>query len=169
MIDALLALPPHMRDRLASALETGLVAPPCSIGALRAALGTRDIGDGLLAAVSQMDRAGLSGSSAAIVVRTISEVSRRSTKPDIVWSGPDLPGVHARDTRRVFEELLGTAERAIWASTYAFFDGPKVFDVLCRRMDARPKLQVTLLLNIARKQGDTTTGEQLVRRFADRF
>ncbi len=59
--------------------------------------------------------------------------------------------------------------RAAWASTYAFFDGPKAFEVLARRMDARPELGVTLLLNIQRKRGDTTAAEQLVRKFADRF
>jgi phosphatidylserine/phosphatidylglycerophosphate/cardiolipin synthase-like enzyme len=93
----------------------------------------------------------------------------RISKPDLVWSGPEVPGLHARDTRRVYEELLGCAERSIWASTYAFFDGPKAFEVLARRMDAKPGLRVTLLLNIQRKRGDTTTAEYLVRGFADRF
>ena len=55
-----------------------------------------------------------------------------------MWSGLEVPGLHARDTRRVYEELLGSAERSIWASTYAFFDGPKAFEVLARRMDERP-------------------------------
>jgi phosphatidylserine/phosphatidylglycerophosphate/cardiolipin synthase-like enzyme len=36
-------------------------------------------------------------------------------------------------------------------------------------MDAVQALQVTLLLNIQRKHGDTTSTEQLVRRFADRL
>jgi phosphatidylserine/phosphatidylglycerophosphate/cardiolipin synthase-like enzyme len=80
-----------------------------------------------------------------------------------------VPGLHARDTRRVYEELLSSAERSILASTYAFFDGPKAFEVLARRMDMRSDLRVTLLLNIQRKKGDTTAVEQLVRRFADRF
>ncbi len=80
-----------------------------------------------------------------------------------------MPGLHARDTRRVYEELLGSAERSVWASTYAFFDGPRAFEVLARRMDARSELRVTLLLNIQRKRGDATAAEQLVRRFADRF
>ena len=80
-----------------------------------------------------------------------------------------MPGVHARDTRRVYEELLGSAERSVWASTYAFFDGPKAFEVLARRMDERPNLDVSLLLNIQRKKGDTTTAEQVVRKFTDRF
>lgn len=169
MIDALIALPSHLRDRLASAYETGLVRAPYSVGALRSALGAPDVGERLLAAVQEMERLGLAGPSAAALVRSVSEVTRRTTKPDIVWSGPEVPGVHARDTRRVFEELLSTAERSIWASTYAFFDGPRVFDVLSRRMDAKPELQVTLLLNIERKRGDTTAADQLVRRFAERF
>jgi phosphatidylserine/phosphatidylglycerophosphate/cardiolipin synthase-like enzyme len=80
-----------------------------------------------------------------------------------------VPGLHARDTRRVYEELLGCAERSVWASTYAFFDGPRAFEVLARRMDTRPDLCVTLLLNIQRKRGDTTDADHLVRRFADRF
>jgi len=65
-----------------------------------------------------------------------------------------------------YEELLGSAERSIWASTYAFFDGPKAFEVLARRMERTPALRVTLLLNIQRKRGDTTTSVELVRRFA---
>jgi len=65
--------------------------------------------------------------------------------------------------------LLGSAKQSIWASTYAFFDGPKAFEVLARRMDAIPELSVTLLLNIQRKRGDTTASENLVRAFADHF
>jgi phosphatidylserine/phosphatidylglycerophosphate/cardiolipin synthase-like enzyme len=80
-----------------------------------------------------------------------------------------VPGLHARDTRRVYEELLGSAQHSVWASTYVFFDGPKAFEVLARRMDARPELRATLLLNIQRKKGDTTAAEQLVRKFADQF
>lgn len=65
--------------------------------------------------------------------------------------------------------MLGCAERSIWASTYAFFDGPKAFEVLARHMDSTPALRVTLLLNIRRQKNDSTASEQLVRRFADHF
>jgi phosphatidylserine/phosphatidylglycerophosphate/cardiolipin synthase-like enzyme len=169
VIDALIDLPPHLRDRLASALESGLLSTPYSMGALRSALGAVGVGENLLEAVREMQRLGIEGAGAATMIRTISDVTRRATKPDIVWSGPEVPGLHARDTRRVFEELLSTAERSIWASTYAFFDGPRVFDTLSRRMDARPELHVTLLLNIERKKNDTSATEQVVRRFAERF
>jgi len=86
-----------------------------------------------------------------------------------VWSGPEVTGLHARDTRRVYEELLGSAARAAWVATYAFFDGPRAFEVLARRMDETPGLAVTLLLNVQRRKGDTTGADHLVRRFADRF
>jgi phosphatidylserine/phosphatidylglycerophosphate/cardiolipin synthase-like enzyme len=69
----------------------------------------------------------------------------------------------------VYEELLGSAERSVWACSYAYFDGPRAFDVLARRMDTTPTLRVTLLLNIQRRRGDTTAAHQLVRKFADRF
>ena len=65
--------------------------------------------------------------------------------------------------------MLSSAEYSVWASTYAFFDGPKAFEILARRMDARPELRVKLLLNIQRKRGDTTVAEHLVRKFTDRF
>ena len=80
-----------------------------------------------------------------------------------------MPGLHARDTRRVYEELLGSAEISIWASTFAFFDGPRAFAVLSHRMEERAELRVTLLLNIQRARGDKTDATHIVRSFADRF
>ena len=53
--------------------------------------------------------------------------------------------------------------------SYAFFDGPRAFAALAGRLDANPRLEVTLLLNIERRRGDTTAADALVRRFADRF
>lgn len=169
MHDALLNLPAHLRMRLASALETGLVAPPYSATAVRAASGICDDLDAVVGALEDLARLGVTGRGAAAWLALIDEVGSRAPLADLVWSGPEVPGLHARDTRRVYDELLGSAERSIWASTYAFFDGPKAFDVLSRRLDTAPDLQVTLLLNIERKHGDTSSADALVRRFADRF
>jgi cardiolipin synthase len=169
VIDALLDLPPHLRERLASALESGLLGPSPTPTALRSVLGSREGGEDLVTSLLDLGRLGISGSAAAAWLRTIAHAAARTPKPDLVRSGPEVPGLHARDTRRVYEELLGCAERSIWASTYVFFDGPKAFEVLARRMESRPALRVTLLLNIQRQRNDTTVSEQLVRRFADRF
>ena len=169
MIDALLDLPDHLRKRLASALDSGLLAPPYSAVTLRSVLGVQEDGEDVVGVLLELERLGVSGPAAAAWIRTVEEATSRTPRPDLVWSGPEVPGLHARDTRRVYEELLGSAERSVWASTYAFFDGPKAFEVLARRMDTTPDLRVTLLLNIQRKRGDATAAEQLVRKFADRF
>jgi phosphatidylserine/phosphatidylglycerophosphate/cardiolipin synthase-like enzyme len=169
MIEALLDLPTHLRKRVASALASGLLAAPYSATSLRSVMGNQQGGEEVAHTLLELDRLGVSGPAAAVWIQTIEDATSRVPRPDLVWSGPDVPGLHARDTRRVYEELLGSAEHSVWASTYAFFDGPRAFEVLARRMDARPGLSATLLLNIQRKWGDTTAAEQLVRRFADRF
>jgi phosphatidylserine/phosphatidylglycerophosphate/cardiolipin synthase-like enzyme len=169
MMDALLDLPPHLQDRLASALESGLLGPSPSATSVQAVLGNTKNAEGIAAAVREIADLGVKGPATAAWLRTIVQATARKPNPDLVWSGPEVPGLHARDTRRVYEELLGRAERSIWASTYAFFDGPKAFEVLARRMEERPTLRVILLLNIQRKRNDTTASEQLVRRFADHF
>lgn len=123
----------------------------------------------MVAALAKLERLGVSGPASAAWIRAVEEAASRTPMPDLVWSGPEVPGVHARDTRRVYEELLGSAEHSVWACSFAYFDGPRAFDVLARRMDSRPDLRVTLLLNIQRRRGDTTAADQLVRRFTERF
>jgi phosphatidylserine/phosphatidylglycerophosphate/cardiolipin synthase-like enzyme len=169
VIDGLLDLPSHVRERLASALEGGLVEPPYSLPSLRSVLGLREGGEAALAGVNELARLGVTGAAAGAWLRALERLTGRMPKPDLVWSGPEVPGLHARDTRRVYEELLSSAVRSVWVSTYAFFDGPRAFEVLARCMEAAPLLRVTLLLNIQRKRGDTTASDHLVRAFADRF
>ena len=139
-----------------------LLAAPSVLGGIK---GKEEIS----AALVELESLGISGRGAGAWMRTVGKASARTAAPDLVWSGPEVPGLHARDTRRVYEELLGSAERTVWASTYAFFDGPRAFEVLARRMDERTELRVSLLLNIQRRRGDTTAAENLVRRFADHF
>lgn len=169
MIEAVLDLPSHLRKRLAQALEAGQLAPPYTDGTLRLVLGSGDKSGDLLGAIRELERLGITGRAAAAWIRTVEQAAGKTPRPDLVWSGPEVSGLHARDTRRVYEELLGSAARSIWASSYAYFDGPRAFEVLARRMDAVPGLRVSLLLNIQRRKGDTSAAEQVVRKFADRF
>lgn len=169
MIDGLLGLPPHLRERLAGALESGLLPVSPGPAALRSVLGGGDSLSSTAAALGDLARLGVSGAAAAVWIRSLASVESQLPRTDLVWSGPEVPGLHARDTRRVYDELLGSAERSLWVSTFVFYDGPRAFATLARRMDAAPGLQVTLLLNIQRKRGDTTAADQLVRRFTERF
>lgn len=169
MIDALFDLPAHLRERIATAVETGMLTPPYSETSLLSYAGIQDSGGEIRLALQELHQHGISGSGLAVWMRTVTEIESRATRPDLVWSGPEVPGLHARDTRRVFEELLGSATRSIWACSYAFFDGPKAFEILAQRMDQLPELQVRLLLNIQRKKGDTTHPDGVVMAFAERF
>lgn len=169
MIEALLALPAHLRRRLADSLDAGVLTVPCSPVSLRSVLGSSDGFEDIVTALTALERLGLSGPACAAWIRTVEQASLRTPRPDLVWSGPEVPGIHARDTRRVYEELLSSAEHSVWACSYAYFDGPRAFEVLAHRMDAMAELRVTLLLNIQRRKGDTTSANDLVRRFADRF
>jgi len=169
MIDTILNLPSHLRERLAHALQSGLLAAPYSSISVQSVLGNTNVGNEVVADLLTLEQLGISDKAAAAWIRTVEKASARISKPDLVWSGPEVSGLHARDTRRVYEELLGSAQFSVWASTYAFFDGPKAFEVLAQRMDALPELNVTLLLNIQRKRGDTRVSEYLVRAFAEHF
>jgi len=169
MTDALLALPPHLRKRLERALDSGLLAPPYRPVAVSAALGGAAESGAVAAALVALDGLGVSRRGCAAWLRGFERVAGRRTAPTFVWSGPEVAGLHARDTRRVYEQLLGSAARSAWVATYAFFDGPRAFEVLARRMDDAPDVAVTLLLNVQRRRGDTTGADRLVRRFADRF
>jgi len=134
MIDAILDLPSHLRHRLASALDAGLVAAPYSDSSLRSLLGNAAGVDHIVAALSELGRVGISGPAAAAWIENVEQAAARIPRADLVWSGLEVPWLHARDTRRVYEELLDGAEHSAWVSTYAFFDGPRAFEVLARRM-----------------------------------
>ena len=169
MTDVLFAMPAHLRRRLVDALAAGQLTVPCPPAALRSAIGIVEGGDAVAESLAGLSRLGLTDPAIAVWIRSVDDVASRTPRPDLVWSGPDVPGVHARDTRQVYEELLGSAEQSVWVSSFAFFDGPKAFDVLSRRMDSVPGLQATLFLNIQRRRGDATSAHDLVRRFTDRF
>lgn len=168
MIEALLELPEHLRLRLVRALETGELAPPYPEGALRRALDGADVGP-VQAALREADEAGGGAEGTALAIRLAGQAVAGVSRPELVWSGPEVRGLHARDTRRVYEELVGIARERLWISTYTYYNGPKAFKSLADRMAATSGLQATLLLNIQRKPGDTTASDELAMRFAKRL
>lgn len=167
MTDPLAAMPGHLRKRLSHALDTGAVCEPYSSAALQMVLGHPD--PIILESLQRLAAEGVSGRAAARWVRALDDAMATVPAPDLVWSGPDVPGVPARDTRAVYDELFASAARSLWAVSYAYFDGQRVFDRLARRMEERPELRATLLLNIHRGPKDITIAGDVIRRFADRF
>ena len=171
MIESLLALPAHLRSRLSSALSSSLLVAPYSTAAIRSALAGGDAdADALHDALCALDARGISGPAIALALDVAARASAAGTsRPDLVWSGPTAPGVHTRNTRQVYDELIGAATRSIWISTYAYYDGQHAFKSLADRMAAIGGLQVRILLNITRRHDDDRPGDEVAARFAERF
>lgn len=169
MNDVLIDLPSDTRTKLIAALESGYLNLQVTATRLRAALGRIEHAEALAEALGELHALGMSARGTAAALRAIDRVTARQRKPDLVLSGLQVPGIFARNTRMVFDELLGTAERSVWLSSFVYYNGPKVFGTLAQRMAQRPGLQVNLLINIQRRWGDTTKSEHLVSAFAETF
>ncbi|MFL5845297.1 MAG: DISARM system phospholipase D-like protein DrmC [Solirubrobacteraceae bacterium] len=164
-----LDLPSHQRQRLIRALETGMLEAPYTEIAVRAA-----VGDGIDAALvceelTRLWTKGIGGAAVAYALELAAEASAGVHRPDLVWSGEEVQGLHARKTRQVFDELVGGASKSLWISSYTYWNGPKAFEKLAARMDVVSGLQVTLLLNIKRDWGDSTPADELVAAFAGKL
>ena len=71
---------------------------------------------------------------------------------------------HGRQTRAVYEKLFGSARDRPWESTFVINNPAGVVHALARQTDAVPRMAVTLLLNIERRQGDTSAADAIAIR-----
>ena len=167
MTRPLLELAPYQRQKLVDALRTKALAPPYVDMAVGAAIGLGVDAAGVAEELRALDAQGVGGAAVAYALTLAGEVGASVHRPDLVWSGAAVPGVHARKTRQVFDELVGGAEGSLWISSYTYWDGSQAFAKLAARMDATPDLKVNLLLNIQRKHGDSSAADSLASAFAD--
>lgn len=157
---------------LASALQSGRVAPPYSglqVARVVSAMLANSVREGLVALHEQ----GFTSPQIAMVLELIAADRKtgRAVDPsiDLVTSGPEAPGITNRDTSVVVRELFSHAKKSVLVVGYAIYQGNRVFESLAKRMDAIPDLDVQFYVNIARPDRDTTASEILVTRFKQRF
>lgn len=163
------SLSSHIRRQLVHALRSGELAPPYSRVALLSAVLHAPQPEELVAWLNRRAVAGVSPAGLAFGLECWQAGADSMPRPSLVWTGPQVMGVQAQGTRAVYESLFRQARSSIWISTFAFFDGPKAFEVLAAQMDECPDLRVKLLLNIQRKYDDTTDPRILTSRFRERF
>lgn len=169
MMAELWKVAPHTRRQLATALETGILALPLTESSLLQVPGLRSHAAEIAKVLNRLHRLGLSARACGAWLRTLETALSSEPRYDLVWSGPWVPGVHARNTAKVYKELFESARRSLWVSTFVYFDGREIFGPLARQLDAHPHLKVILLLNIQREYGDTSRSEDVVYRFARKF
>ena len=84
MTEVLLALPSHLRKRLAQALDAGTVAPPYARAAVDAAVGRALDGEAVARALGELHGLGVSGRGCAAWLRGFDQIASRRTAPDFV-------------------------------------------------------------------------------------
>ena len=172
MKESLFQLSPNELRALASAFRTGRISSPCSAPALSRYV-SEPIVDQVAAAIEEMTKIGYSSAGISYALDLVADCQVNTSKLDdavqLVMSGPQLAGSERRDTGVVVSDLFRNAQENVLIAGYAIYQGRRLFSELANRMDELPNLDVRMFLDISRKPGDTSTSDEIVRRFADRF
>lgn len=89
--------------------------------------------------------------------------------PDLVVSGPDVPGVPTADTYAVVQSLFQEAQNEIVLAGYAFHNGRLLFERLAEQKRQRPQLRIIFHVDVPRKAGDTSSPDAIILRCAEEF
>lgn len=173
MSDAFSALSTTELRALADALEDGRLVDPPSTAAVSRFV-ARECADAVRDELTRLLQLGCSTRALAAFVAGLAHDRSRRPEPDdlidLVWSGPEVPGIRNRDTAIVVRELFQDAREVVHLAGYAVDRRPEIFRVLAQRYQDEPELQVRMFMNIERTYKDRTTrSEEFVRRFAHEF
>lgn len=155
--------------RLADVLASGRLSTPLSAFALKRAA---PCSNEFAAEVLRLSDEGMSPAHLAMLLNATAEaVEARNAAnvTELVWTGPELPGVASRDTSVVVRELWAEAERDVIVSTFVVQNVAAVFLPLAQRMDELPSLRVRIFLHINRSHRDTVLDSELLREFSARL
>jgi phosphatidylserine/phosphatidylglycerophosphate/cardiolipin synthase-like enzyme len=130
-----------------------------------------DAAESLGAWLTGLEAAGFSAAQIERVLHAIIAGRERdkTLAPELVVSGPDVPGVPTADTYSVVQALFQEAENEIVLAGYAFFNGKLLFERLAERRAIRPGLRIVFHVDVPRRTGDTTSHDSLVLKYATEF
>lgn len=156
---------------LAASLREGSLASGLTRHPLQQISGSRT--EEVEKCLSSLIESGMTTAQLALLVDAVAEAKTFSTQPtdlvDLVLSGPDVPGIPTSDTAAVMRRLIDDATAELLLVGFAVYQGKRLFERLAARMDQAPQLKVSMYLDIARKQADTSLPQEIVRRFARDF
>lgn len=169
-MSALSALDLQAIGKLAKALSSGRIAGPFSAFALGQVLGQgqfQALADEMNAIASEPDPGRLIG----LCLEAIAAGANRHSDPilDLIWSGPDEPESLAESTQVRVDQLFRSASSEVFVTGYALYNGKQIFESLAQRMAELSGLKVTLVMNIQRKDNDTSLDEAVVARWKKQF
>jgi phosphatidylserine/phosphatidylglycerophosphate/cardiolipin synthase-like enzyme len=171
-VSALISLTTDDLNQLAGALRSGRLTPPFSPLALRRYV-PESAAAPVAAELQQLAQDGMPARYAAACIETLcrDRVQRPVAEDiiDLVWTGPEAPGIVNRDTGVVVREMFQRARDSVLVAGYAIYQGRVIFKELAERMDQSPGLDVQMYLDIQRRHDDCPSAPELVRKFAERF
>ncbi len=89
--------------------------------------------------------------------------------PDLVVSGPDVPGVPTADTYSVVQSLFQEATSEVIIAGYAFYNGQSLFQRLHEHWVRNPTLKVIFHVDVPRRHGDTVPPESIITKYVADF
>jgi phosphatidylserine/phosphatidylglycerophosphate/cardiolipin synthase-like enzyme len=121
--------------------------------------------------LASLENAAFTPSQTARLLRSIVAGRHRDRVlvPDLVVSGPDVPGVPTADTYAVVQSLFQEAQNEIVLAGYAFHNGKLLFERLAEQKRLRPQLRIIFHVDVPRRAGDTTTADDIILRYAKEF
>ncbi len=172
MSDPLQALGDAELRALVAALIGGRLALPYTSMGVARLVGSDKAGV-VAVRLSELAGLGMTPNHVAVVVEAI--LATRLARPtaddlvELVWTGPDAVGMANRDTGVVVRELFAQAVDSVVVVGYVVYQGREIFRRLAEHLASHPGLLVRLFLDIHRDRPDSSSDEEIVRRFARRF
>jgi phosphatidylserine/phosphatidylglycerophosphate/cardiolipin synthase-like enzyme len=168
--DAILAsLTDAALSALATAVEAGWLSGGSPDSAFTSIAGEK--GAIVAAWLSSLEDASFTPAQIARLIRAIvaGRLRDRVLVPDLVVSGPDVPGVPTADTYAVVQTLFQEAQNEIVLAGYAFYNGKLLFERLAEQKKLRPQLRIIFHVDVPRRAGDTTTSDAIILKYAEEF
>lgn len=157
---------------LADGLETGRLAEPFDLVALRRHVPSRECG-AVKEYLAGLAARGFTAVQAAVLLRAVADEradgQAAGDRVRLVWTGPETHSSTSRDTFVVMQELFDCAQQSVLISGFTVHRGRVVLAALGRRMETRPDLRVRLFLNIHRPYRSTASEAVLLREFREKF
>ncbi len=159
---------PHLAS-LASAVGAGWVHGEAPASTLVPFAG--EAAEALVAWLHGLEGASFSAAQIERVLHAIiaSRERDKTLAPDLVVSGPEVPGVPTADTYAVVQSLFQEAEHEIVLAGYAFYNGRMLFERLAEQKAKRPDLRIIFHVDVPRRHSDTTSADALILGYADEF
>lgn len=151
---------------LASALRNGQLALPITPLAIARVAPTSS--NAVTQELMRLTAEGMQSVHLALLMDAMANVveTKLSNGAELVWTGPESPVSHSRDTAVVVGELFRSAARSVLVSTLVIKQAESVFKPLADRMVDVPGLKVQLFVHVGRGDRDTRHESEILREYA---